>query len=261
MGFLPKYVSAVVPNHIKVTGKRLLQKSFHKGLSKVSGGDNDALLWSYAQFKLSPFLIIQAYMQGFYPFPNMENNKIIEWYDLDLRGVIPIQDFKARGDLYRFLKKEKLKEANPQFKIKINADFKAVILACAEPRGGKRQKTWLSTEYIEALLELHNMGLAHSVEAYENGVLVGGVMGLAINGYFSTLSLFHTVDNASKVAFYYLLTKLKDDGFKLHFTGTPDAWFSQYGMINVEKEIFRKDLLGAVTAQVAFTKNIPQLLF
>src|SRR5690606_27578747 len=99
----------------------------------------------------------------------------------------------------------------------------------------------------------------HSVEAYQNGLLVGGVIGLSINGFFVTLSLFHTVDNASKIAFCYLLQKLKDDGFKLHHCGDVGSWFIQYGMVPIERERYRKELMLAVTRPVIFSSNIPSL--
>lgn len=105
------------------------------------------------------------------------------------------------------------------------------------------------------------MGVAHSVETYQNGKLVGGVFGISINGYFATLSLFHSVDNASKVAFYYLLLKLRDDGFKLHVSGDANTWFTQYGSINISKDEFRKDLVKATMAPVTFSANVPRLEF
>jgi leucyl/phenylalanyl-tRNA--protein transferase len=261
MGILPKSVAAIIPGNFRYPVKRFLQKSFYFGLAKVSGGRNNALLWSYGQFELSPSIILQGYMQGFYPLPNMMNHKIVDWYDPELRGVIPIHGFKAGDDLRRYFKKEKLKATDQQLEIKINTDFKGTIIACATPGGNKRVKTWLSPEYIKAALELHEMGMAHSVETYQNGVLVGGLIGLSINGYFSTLTQFHTVDNAGKVAFYYLLLKLKKDGFKLHLAGAANTWLSQYGMVTVEKEEFRADLLNALTSPAKFTQEIPELEF
>lgn len=121
-----------------------------------------------------------------------------------------------------------------KIQIKVNHNFRDTILSCAKPRG-KKNNTWITPEYIEAVIELHNMGIAHSIEAYQNGLLVGGAVGLSINGFFATLSLFHTVDNASKIAFCYLLQKLKDDGFKLHHCGDVDSWFTQYGMVAIER--------------------------
>ena len=260
MAILPKELAAIIPDKMREKTKRSLQKISHLALTKVSGGKDNALLWSYSQFKLSPFLIVQGYCQGIYPLPNMTNGKIIDWFDPEVRGIIPVENFKVRNDLLRILKKEKSQSPEKKFEIKINSNFKETIISCAQPRGAKT-KTWLTPDYIKAALELHDMGITHSVEAYQNGVLVGGVLGMAINGHFATLSLFNTVDNAGKVAFYYLLVKLKEDGFKLHVSGAADSWFTQYGSINIQKDEFRKQLIPAITAPVKFTTHIPQLSF
>jgi leucyl/phenylalanyl-tRNA--protein transferase len=260
MGILPKQLSAMIPENVRQPTKRLLQQLSHSALTKVSGGKENALLWSYSQFKLSPYLIVQGYCQGMYPLPNMTNGKIIDWFDPEVRGIIPVENFKVRNDLLRVLKKEKYQNPEKKFEIKVDADFHETIVSCSKPRGSKT-KTWLTPDYIKASIELHKIGIAHSVETYQNGVLVGGVVGLAINGQFITLSLFNTVDNAGKVAFYYLLVKLRDEGFKLHYSGAADSWFTQFGSVNIQKDEFRKMLIPAITAPVKFTNNVPQLLF
>lgn len=260
MGILPKQISSVIPENVKNPTKRLLQQLFYTAFTKVSGGKNKALLWSYAQLELSPFILYQGYLLGTYPMPNMKSGKITEWYDPEIRGIIPIQDFKLRNDLLRNLKKEKLKGIDERFEIRINTNFQGVIVGCSNPRGEKT-KTWLTSEFMKVVLELHEMGVAHSIETYQNGELVGGVFGIAINGYFATLSLFHSVDNASKVAFYYLLVKLKEDGFKLHVSGDANSWFTQYGSINISKDEFRKNLVMATIAPVTFSTNVPILEF
>ena len=260
MGALLKQLSAIIPENVRQPTKRMLQYLSHSTLSKVSGGKDNALLWSYSQFKLTPYLIVQGYCQGIYPLPNMNNKKIIDWLDPEIRGIIPIDKFRLRNDLLRVLKKEKLQAPEKKFVIKVNADFHETILSCSKPRGNKT-KTWLTPDYIKVTMELHKMGIAHSVETYQNGVLVGGVIGLAINGQFITLSLFNTVDNAGKVAFYYLLVKLKDDGFTLHVSGAADSWFTQFGSINIPKDEFRKILIPAITAPVKFSDKVPELVF
>lgn len=259
MGFLPKVVSSIVPTKFKGPSKRLLQQILHSGLIKVSGSHEDALLWSYAQVELTPYIMVQGYLQGTFPMPKVDNNKIFIWHDPDPRAIIPVADFKIRNDLLRCLKKDRLQESDKRFEIKLNANFEQTIINCSKPRGEKTS-TWISTEYMKVMLELHKMGIAHSVETYQNGELVGGVLGVALNGYFVTLSLFRTVDNASKVAFCYLLTKLKEDGFKLHITGDADSWFAQFGAINVTKNDFRQELISAITAPVTFTSLVPELV-
>lgn len=238
--------------------RELLIQFFSTGLNKVLKGKENVLLWSYSQFDLSPFMIYQGYTQGRYPLPHSSDRSKMNWYDPLMRGIIPVADFKIRNDLLRRLKKENRCAENDKIQIRVNFNFKDTIFSCAMPRGTKT-KTWITPEYIEAVLGLHHMGIAHSVEAYQNGVLVGGLVGLSINGFFATLSLFHTVDNASKIAFCYLLQKLKDDGFKLHHCGDVDSWFTQYGMIAIDRERYREELMKAITSPVAFTEKVPVL--
>lgn len=258
MEILPRQVSSIIPETVKKPTRKFLQQVFLSALTKVSGGRDNALAWSYAQFELSPYIILQGYLQGTYPMPDMNGGKATNWHDPQLRGIIPIADFKLRNDLLRCLKKDKLQEANKRFEIKINANFKETLLACSKPRGEKNQ-TWITPEYVKVALELHNMGVAHSIETYLDNKLVGGVYGIAINGYFATLSLFTAVDNAAKIAFYYLLLKLRNDGYKLHVSGDADTWFSQYGAINIAKDEFRKELVKAITTPLTFTNEVPEL--
>jgi len=173
---------------------------------------------------------------------------------------MPLQDLKIQKNLLRRLKKEKFQEPEKKFEVRINTNFEQTILGCAQPRGQKT-KTWLTPEYIKTVMELHKMGFTHSIETYQNNVLVGGLIGIAINGYFGGMSLFHKVDNASKIALYYLLVKLRDDGFTLHDVGPATEWFRQYGLITIPRDDFRQQLLTAITSPVQFTNHVPVLEF
>lgn len=260
MGILRKQVLSIIPETVKKPTRRFLQEVFFSALTKVSGGKDNALSWSYAQFELSPYIILQGFLQGTYPMPDMNGSKTTNWHDPELRGIIPIADFKIRKDLLRCLKKDRLQEADKRFKIKINANFHETLLACSRPRGEKTQ-TWITPEYIKVALELHSMGVAHSVETYLNDELVGGVYGISINSYFATLSFFTSVDNASKIAFYYLLVKLRDDGFKLHVGGDANIWLTQFGAVNIAKNEFREELVKAITSPLVFSNKVPELTF
>lgn len=252
-------ISASLRASITAPAKGFLKYFFSSGLTRLLRGRENVLLWSYSQFELSPFLIYQGYAQGKYALPSTRYKNQVNWYDPEVRGIIPVNNYKTRTELLRRLKKEQSLSDKERIQIKINHNFRDTTLACARPRGHKNN-TWITPEYIDAVIELHTMGIAHSVEAYQNGVLVGGVIGLSINGFFATLSLFHTVDNASKIAFCYLLQKLKDDGFKLHHCGDVGSWFTQYGMVPIEREPFRKELMLAVTSLVTFTSGVPKLV-
>lgn len=258
MGVLRKIVSSVIPGKYKSSTIRLFQKVFHSGLVKVSGGAEEALFWAHAQTKLTPYTMVQGLLQGTFPMPKVDNNNVFVWFDPDPRGIIPIADFKIRNDLLRCLKKDRLQEADKRFEVKLNTNFEQTVRNCAKPRGEKTT-TWITPEYIKVMLELHDMGIAHSIETYQDGKLVGGVLGASLNGYFVTLSLFRTIDNASKIAFCYLLNKLKQDGFKLHISGVADSWFTQFGAVNVSKEDFKKELITAITSPVTFSSKIPEL--
>ncbi|MEJ5961076.1 leucyl/phenylalanyl-tRNA--protein transferase [Pedobacter immunditicola] len=260
MKIISKEFSANIRKNVKTRTRRLLQQLSLMALTKASGGKNDALLWSYGQVELSPFLFLKGFLQGIYPLPNMTDGKVIEWYDPEIRGIIPLQNFKLHKDLQRRLKKEKFQESEKKFEVRINTAFEKTIMACAQPRGQKT-KTWLTPEYIKTALELHKMGFMHSVETYQNKVLVGGVIGIAINGHFSSLTLFHTVDNASKIAFYYLLVKLRADGFMLHDIGAASEWFRQYGLIALPRNDFHQQLVTAIISPVKFTNHVPVLEF
>ncbi|WP_214226467.1 leucyl/phenylalanyl-tRNA--protein transferase [Pedobacter sp. B4-66] len=259
MGVVRKVVSSVIPSKLKAPTMRMLQKLFHAGLVNVSGGQEEALFWASAQIKLSPYMVFQGFLQGAFPMPKVNDNKIFTWYDPDPRGVIPINDFKLSSDILRLVRKNRLQEADKRFEIKVNTNFELTLKNCSKPRGEK-MTAWITPEYIQAILELHRMGLAHSVETYQNGELVGGLVGVALNGYFVGLSLFRTVDNASKIAFYYLLVKLKEDGFKLHLSGAPDSWLTQFGLVKMTKNDFRQELMTAITTPVTFSQRIPELV-
>jgi len=260
MGILPKQVSSIFPKNVRKTTKGFLQQVFHTALTKVSGGKDKAISWSYSQYELSPYVILQGYLMGAYPMPDMNGSKTLNWYDPEIRGIIPVDNFKLGKDLLSCLKKDKLKDVDKRFEVKVNANFHETLLACSRPRGEKT-KTWITPEYIKVALELHQIGIAHSIETYQNGRLVGGGFGVAINGYYASLSLFNTVDNAGKVAFYYLLLKLKADGFKLHVSGDANSWFTQYGAINIEKQEFRESLVKAIASPVLFSNKVPELTF
>lgn len=258
MAVLRKIVSYVIPGKYKSSTLRLFQKVFHNGLVKVSGGAEEALFWAHAQAELTPYTLIQGFLQGTFPMPKVDENNVFVWFDPDPRGIIPIADFKIRKELLIFLKKNRLQEADKRFEVKMNTNFEETVRNCAKPRGDKTT-TWLTPEYMKAMLELHDMGIAHSVETYQNNKLIGGAFGLSLNGYFVSLSVFRTIDNAGKVAICYLLNKLKEDGFKLHISGAADSWLTQFGAINVSKEDFKKELIKAITSPVTFSSQIPEL--
>lgn len=154
---------------------------------------------------LSPHRLVAAYSLGLFPWYHEDSPPL--WWTPDPRCVLPPEAFHLPRSLARVLKRQ-------TFSFSFDADFSAVIHACAEPRGDY-DGTWLIPEMIEAYITLHRMGLAHSVEAWRDGVLVGGLYGIALGSIFFGESMFFREPDASKAAFAHLVAALRDNGFTL----------------------------------------------
>jgi len=154
---------------------------------------------------LSPERIINAYRQGIFPWFNP--GEPILWWSPEPRSVL----FPDHLYISRSLAKTLRKQA---FQIRYDTAFTEVIKACAEPRhvqGG----TWITKDMKKAYQNLHEVGVAHSFEAWQNDRLVGGLYGIGIGQVFFGESMFHRVTDASKVAFVHLVKQLAAWGYQL----------------------------------------------
>ncbi len=150
--------------------------------------------------------IIRAYLHGYFPMADPGDGKIY-WCQPHRRAIVPIEEYRSTRVVRRLVEKG-------VFEISFNRDFESVIRQCAAPRGNDNE-TWISSEIIESYIALHDNGVAHSVECYQNKKLAGGLYGLALGGVFFGESMFYTVPNASKVAFDALVRHLDSKGFEL----------------------------------------------
>lgn len=152
---------------------------------------------------LAPARLINAYRSGIFPWYN-EGQPIL-WWSPDPRAVL----FPSRLKVSRSLRKT-LKKGG--FKVTLDTAFRQVVQACAAPRteGGG---TWITDEMLEAYCRLHELGIAHSVEAWRGDELVGGLYGVAIGRVFFGESMFSRVTDASKVAFVHLVRQLERWGY------------------------------------------------
>lgn len=140
--------------------------------------------------------LLSAYKQGIFPW--FSPGEPILWWSPDPRMVLFPQSLKINRSLRKVIQQQ-------SFDIRFNTHFKSVIQACAQtPRPGQ-PGTWITEEMIEAYDQLHRMGYAHSVEAWQHDRLVGGCYGVKIGRMFYGESMFHHVGNASKVAFVHLV--------------------------------------------------------
>lgn len=145
---------------------------------------------------LEPGTVLAAYRRGMFPMP--ERNGPLLWWSPAERGVIELAGFSPSRSLRR---------ARKGFEIRVNTAFDQVIRACADPR---RPGSWIDEDIIAAYSRLHRLGWVHSVEAWADGELGGGLYGVAIGGLFAGESMFHHRTGGSKAAVAGLVELLSD---------------------------------------------------
>jgi len=150
---------------------------------------------------LTPERLLAAYRHGIFPW----SVNPVTWWSPDPRGVIDLDRFHISQSLAKVIR-------NGAFELTIDQAFREVMTACAAP-DPKRRGTWISPEFIEAYNRLHQLGHAHSVECWRDGKLAGGIYGVMVGGLFAGESMFHRVDNASKVALCHLAGHLRQRNF------------------------------------------------
>lgn len=195
-----------------------------------------------------PFLsaddLIYGYMNGI--FPMADSDGTLYWYSPDPRAIIPLDTYKPAKSLRPVLNKS-------LFEVRLNHDFEGVMRGCASPRDDD-DATWISEEIIQAYTDLHRLGFAHSVETYFENRLVGGLYGVAIGATFFGESMFHTVSNASKVAFHYLIENLRKQGFELLDTQFINDNVRRFGAIEIPKSDYIRLLKRATQKKARFTE-------
>ncbi|MCX6193253.1 MAG: leucyl/phenylalanyl-tRNA--protein transferase [Cytophagales bacterium] len=188
--------------------------------------------------------LVYAYASGV--FPMAEETGEILWYSPDPRAIIPIDTYKPAKSLKPFINQKR-------FEIRINTCFEQVMRNCALPRPGE-EETWISEELVLAYTNLHKMGLAHSVEAWQAGKLVGGLYGVALGGAFFGESMFSLVSNSSKVAFHYLVQILREQNYSLLDSQFMNDNVLRYGAIDIPRSEYKKRLAKALKSTCDFQK-------
>ncbi len=153
---------------------------------------------------LGPQRLLAAYRGGIFPW--FSPGEPILWWSPDPRMVLLPERLKVSRSLHKALRRSEMK-------VCFDTAFREVMQACAEaPRDGQ-SGTWIVPEMIEAYCHLHQLGVAHSVETWRDGRLVGGLYGVAIGGMFYGESMFHHETGASKIAFVHLVRFLQEKGY------------------------------------------------
>jgi leucyl/phenylalanyl-tRNA--protein transferase len=186
-------------------------------------------------------MLLSAYRQGIFPMA-MDEAGEIGWFSPDPRAVIPIDDrFHVPHGLRRTLRRA-------PYDIRINGDFEAVIRACATLHGS----TWISEAIRVSYTRLHREGHAHSVEAWRDGTLVGGLYGVQIGGAFCGESMFHRATDASKVALVALVSRMRERGLKLLDIQWMTPHLKQFGACEIPRADYLKALARAAAWPCVF---------
>ena len=188
--------------------------------------------------ELTPDILLNGYASGVFPMAMPEMNNEIYWFAPDPRTVLPLDQFHASRSLRRKLRKQ-------PFQVNFNNDFEQVVRLCAEPRDDDGE-TWISDEIISSYLELHKLGFAHSVECVEGGNLIGGVYGVSLGGAFFGESMFHRRTDASKVALYHLVERLKTKGFILLDVQYMTDHLRSLGAVDISRDDYEAKLATAI---------------
>jgi len=184
--------------------------------------------------------LLLAYRSGIFPW----TDDPLTWWSPDPRAIFEIATFHPPKRLESKLR-------HHPFKVTIDRDFHAVIHACTEPAKG-RESTWISPRFIEAYLELHRQGHAHSVEIWEKEKLVGGIYGVAIHGFFAGESMFHRVTDASKIALCHLMDHLRARKFELFDTQVLSPLTARLGAIEIRRRDYLERLVAALRSPARF---------
>lgn len=188
-------------------------------------------------------LLVSAYASGWFPMAVATGE--IRWFSPDPRGIIPLEAFHVSRRLARVVR-------SGGFTIAINRDFRAVIRACATADRDDEGGTWIDEQIHESYCALHEAGYAHSVEAWHDGVLAGGLYGVALGGAFFGESMFHRVTDASKVALVALVDRLRERGFSLLDTQWTTDHLARFGAVDIPRREYLGRLAGALERDCEF---------
>jgi leucyl/phenylalanyl-tRNA--protein transferase len=188
----------------------------------------------------TPETVVWAYSMGIFPM-YVEEAKEILWFRPEMRAIMPLDGFHVSRSLAKTIRKGR-------FEVRINTAFEEVMRGCADRPEG----TWITEDFIRVYTELHRRGLAHSVETWRGGRLVGGTYGVALGGAFMAESMFHRETDASKVALAALVHRLKERNFVLLDVQYLTPHLQRLGAIEIPNKVYLAKLQKALKLPCRF---------
>ncbi len=199
---------------------------------------------------LNPEMLLRAYAEGLFPMAEGRDDTELFWVDPEKRGIIPLKSFHIPRRLKKTVRSN-------TYSIRCDTCFEEVIRACADKRPG-REETWINDEIIKLYVQLFKNGKAHSIETWQNNLLVGGLYGVAIGGAFFGESMFSQARDASKVALVHLVARLQQGGFKLLDTQFGTSHLAQFGVVEIHRSGYRHLLSAALKVSGEFKRDLPE---
>lgn len=197
-----------------------------------------------ARLKITADVLLKAYAIGVFPMAESADDPGLFWIEPEQRGLLPLDEFHLPRRLARTIRAE-------PFDIRIDTDFDGVIEGCARPAKGRR-KTWINARIRSLYRELFDLGHCHTVEAWRDGKLVGGLYGIALGSAFFGESMFSLERDASKVALAYLVARLKIGGFTLLDIQFTTEHLKRFGAYEVDREEYQQLLNKALALKADF---------
>lgn len=216
---------------------------YHDEFPPVSSATEDGLLMLGG--RLTPERVLEAYRRGIFPWPIGESDcELLAWFSPDPRAIIELDQLHVSRRLARRIR-------SGRFHVTCDQAFDQVIAGCAAPRatdGG----TWITPDMARVYGQLHALGHTHSVEVWHEDVLVGGLYGISLGGFFAGESMFHRERDASKVALATLVAHLRARGFRLFDVQQATAHAVRMGAIEIRRSRFVTRLRAALELPVTF---------
>jgi len=186
---------------------------------------------------LEPGTLLAAYRVGLFPMP-VARGRRVAWWSPDPRGILPLDGLRVSRSLRQSCKR---------YEVRYDTAFVDVISACA---GIDRDGGWITNEIVRAYARLHELGWAHSVEAWNHdGELVGGLYGVAMGGFFAGESMFHLERDASKVALVGLVSHLRESGATLLDVQWTTPHLASLGAVDVPRQDYLEKLAEALEGE------------
>ncbi len=193
---------------------------------------------------ITPQVLLKAYALGIFPMAEDRDDPTLYWMDPGQRGVMPLDRFHVPKRLARTVRSDR-------YEVRVDTTFADVVAGCAAPARG-RMTTWINERIVSLYSTLFDSGHAHTVEAWVDGRLVGGLYGVSLGAAFFGESMFSIERDASKVALVHLVARLTAGGFTLLDTQYNTTHLSQFGAIEIGRADYRRRLRKAIAREADF---------